>query len=216
MKTISITKFLMALIVSILLLFAVAVFPASADHEDEHDDSMTHDEMMHDESASDVATMEALIKVLQQLITLLTEQVEMGGDMHMEHDHSAMTDTLSISVEEHDGRTHIHVNEPGKDEVKFFLDDLAISEEDAIIDAIVAETGLPEDDVAVAASFPSDADDSEHEHEDDEMDIDGIHIMSDGTVMLGSGEVIDDATVTDDGMIMLADGDLVEPEFDLR
>lgn len=59
--------------------------------------------------------------------------------------------------------------------------------------------------------------DEHHMHDDDhDMDLSGIHIMADGSVMLGNGEVLHDATVNDEGMIVLADGTEVEPVMDMR
>lgn len=46
--------------------------------------------------------------------------------------------------------------------------------------------------------------------------VDGIHIMPDGAVMDGEGEVIPGASVRADGMIELEDGRIVEPVMDLR
>lgn len=47
-------------------------------------------------------------------------------------------------------------------------------------------------------------------------DIAGIHIMADGTVMLGSGEKMEGAEVTEDGMIKLPSGKMVTPVMDMR
>lgn len=49
-----------------------------------------------------------------------------------------------------------------------------------------------------------------------DMDLSGIHIMADGSVMLGDGTVLDDASVNDEGMIVLGDGTEVEPVYDMR
>jgi hypothetical protein len=46
--------------------------------------------------------------------------------------------------------------------------------------------------------------------------LEGIHIMEDGTVMLGNGEMAEGASVTADGMIQLSNGDIVSPFMDLR
>jgi len=227
---------LIALVLSGVL--SLAPLMANAQEAESHDQEESHE--MH-EDAEKIEQMEQLIAVLQQLIALLTAQASgetdhVHDDSHEHVDDSHAVDELEISVEVHGDRTHIHVHEPGEDEVKFFLDDLDVTEEDAIIEAIALEVDLSEDDVRAAATFPGDEmsdedhghadeseesdesedhdmDDSEDEHEDD---TEGIHIMSDGTVMLGNGEEVPDATITDDGMIMLADGELVEPEFDLR
>lgn len=46
--------------------------------------------------------------------------------------------------------------------------------------------------------------------------MDGIHIMPDGAVMLGTGETLADATITSDGNIMLSTGEVVVPVLDMR
>ena len=49
-----------------------------------------------------------------------------------------------------------------------------------------------------------------------DMDLSGIHIMGDGSVMLGDGTTLTDASVNADGMIVLGDGTEVEPMMDMR
>lgn len=49
-----------------------------------------------------------------------------------------------------------------------------------------------------------------------ELDLSGIHIMPDGSVMLGNGETLFDAYVTPEGMIVLGDGREVDPVIDMR
>jgi len=44
----------------------------------------------------------------------------------------------------------------------------------------------------------------------------GIHIMPNGVVMTGTGETVEDATVTDEGMIELGSGETVKPVMDMR
>ena len=46
--------------------------------------------------------------------------------------------------------------------------------------------------------------------------IEGIHIMPDGSVMLGTGETIPSASVDADGMIIWEDGTLIQPLMDMR
>jgi len=48
------------------------------------------------------------------------------------------------------------------------------------------------------------------------IDLTGIHIMTDGTVMLGSGEALEGAEVMDDGIIKLPSGEMVTPVMDMR
>jgi hypothetical protein len=49
-----------------------------------------------------------------------------------------------------------------------------------------------------------------------EAGLDGLHIMADGSLMLGDGSMVETATVNEDGMVVLENGDLVQPEMDLR
>ena len=211
---------LAALLLASLLFCGPAV--ALADQDDHTDTTEV--------VASDEAKMLLLIDILKQLIALLQQQAVVSIDTdHTEgHEHTLVSsDTLSIVVEVHDGRTHVHVYKPGEEVDKFFLDDIAVTDRDDVIAAVVTETNLDELAVESAITFPAvDEEESDHVHGDDDShdtetsmhddtDLDGIHIMADGTVMLGSGEVLEGAEVTDDGMIMLSDGDLVEPEFDL-
>lgn len=181
-----------------------------------------HDGEVHlSEDATDLEKMAALIELLQQLVALLEEQLE-----HKNEGAHMAAAALQINVEEHGGVTHVHVHENGVQTDAFFLEDLALGEEAAIIAAIAARTGHSESEVEAAATFPTHEEEDEHAHEDEEADhgddhttdtdLEGIHIMADGTVMLGNGEEVHDATITEDGMIMLADGTIVEPAFDLR
>lgn len=208
----SITYILPAiLLISSLCLFAAATAFAEEDEHVEH--SVTSVQINTTATADTTETMEALIAVLQQLIALLTEQIAAVEEHdHSEHEH---TEVLVVGVEVHGDRVHIHVTEPGKDEVSFFLDEVLHTDEEGVIVAIATETGLSEESIRAVITFPSDESD-EHEDEHEEDMYDGIHIMSDATVMLGSGDPLNDATVTSDGMIMLADGTLLEPAFDLR
>lgn len=43
-----------------------------------------------------------------------------------------------------------------------------------------------------------------------------IHIMTDGSVMLGNGDVVEGAQVTPDGKIKLPNGEILEPVMDMR
>ncbi len=209
------TAFIMlALLLSGLTLSAsVASAHNGEDHSDEHAEEMT--------PQVKIAMMEEMVKLLQEVVELLEEKAALHAGVAHGHDESNTHTlaTLSISVEEHGGRTHIHVNEPGKEEVTFFLDDIAIEDEDEVIAAIAEETGLSEAEVEAAATFPEHHDEHEdevHESHAGMEGLDGIHIMADGTIMLGNGAVVTDATINDDDMIVLGDGTLVEPEIDMR
>lgn len=238
---ISITTSFITLSLAFFLALGVAITPVLAEThtEDEHAEEMHDEEVSHDDHEAEhsddearIEQMKQVVALLTQLVALLTQQNEVAmahnhddgthehEDEH-EDEHGDEVEPLEVRVELHSDRTHVHVVEDGVETHSFFLDDLAVTQEDEIIAAIAEETGLSEHDIEAVVTFPSDKDEheDEDEHEDDhdeDTDLDGIHIMGDGTVMLGNGEVVEDATVTEDGMIMLANGEMVEPEFDLR
>ena len=204
MKTITL-RWLIPSAIALALALSFSVMPVLAhDGEDHGDDASSEVEQKR----------ELLIQIIQLLQQIIAERGSAAMMTHDEHTHTEIDGSaeLLISVEVHDGRVHVHVDQLGKEEVSFFLDDYEISDEAGIITAIALETGFSEAEITEAAIFPE-ADEMEHEHDDD---LAGIHIMSDGTVMLGNGDVVEGATVTADGKIMLADGDIVEPEMDMR
>ena len=177
-----------------------------------------------------IAQMQALIELLLELLEKLQNEKGMDTAMsHIDDDHGhshdhghGASDELQIWVELHSNETHVHVIEPGEDEDSFFLD-IEYTDEDAIIDAVADETGLSVDEVADAIVFPTgevnERGDTVHEHDGDgysEEELEGIHIMGNGDVMLGDGTVLPDASIMDDGMIQLSDGTIVTPKFDLR
>lgn len=232
------TKFFAVLLV-LMLGFIATYSVAFADHHDEegmHDDAAMASVATNATSDARLLQMQQLLALLQQVAALLTARAEMqnvhvhdDSHEHDEDDDGHSYTTLTITAEEHDGRTHIHVYEPDMDVVKFFLEDLDLSQESEIIAAVALETGISEADVTAAITFAHEEDEHEHDTaEEDEMDhedhmdgdeddqYDGIHIMGDGTVMLGDGTALETATVTDDGMIELEDGTVLEPAFDLR
>lgn len=47
-------------------------------------------------------------------------------------------------------------------------------------------------------------------------DLSGLHIMADGSVMLGNGEVLPEAIILENGDIELQDGRVVTPLMDMR
>jgi len=190
------------------------------DHDDDHAAEITPEVK--------IALMEEMVKLLTEVKGLLEEKLELQGiTPHTHNDtHKHSGSTLSISVEEHGGRTHVHVNETGKAEVTFFLEDLDLSEQAAIIAAIAEKIHMTAAAVKAVTTFKDDHHDEDedgHEHGDEVhtshagMDgIEGIHIMPDGSVMLGTGAVVTDATITANGMIVLGDGTEVEPTADMR
>lgn len=202
-------------VVAFILAFGMMTSPALADHHEEEAGHMEVDVAAALDSGATVEQMQTLISVLQQLVALLSQQVEISDHIHMDMDDHA-SNHLVITAMEHGGVTHIHVQEPDKDETTFFLEDVPLSDEDGVIDAVMDETGFSHEEVHEAIKFESDESmEADHDHADEE-DLSGIHIMPDGSVMLGDGSMLPDATVTEDGMILLPDGDLVEPVMDLR
>lgn len=230
--------------ITLLLAFSSLAFalPAMA-AEDEHEAMNDHEHGLEVAvtKASDVATMKVLIQLLTQLLAALQEKAEIQkmdmGHVHddsHEHeddehddDHHEMDDVdYTISVEEHQGRTHIHVNYKTGEQDMFFIE-VDINDREAVYDAIVAQTELDRGDVVKTAIFAADRAanlDDDHEHNDDTTEgshagmegLDGIHIMADGTIMLGNGEALTDATISDEDMIILGDGTEVDPVMDLR
>lgn len=91
------------------------------------------------------------------------------------------------------------------------------SDDSTRVEKMEALVALLQQLVALLTQQAEHALDDEHGHESStDMDLSGIHIMADGTVMLGSGEEVHDATVNDEGMIVLSDGRVIEPVSDLR
>lgn len=187
-----------------------------------------HNGEVHELTAStgDLAVMQEIIKHLEEVIELYTQKATLLGvavtaGMHADHaDADDHADELKVWIELHSNLTHAHIVEPGGAEESFLLEDLVYTQEGEIIAQIVARTGLSEHDIEAVIEFPSGevdehGDSTDVEHGDDE-DITGIHIMSDGTIMWGSGKAVEGATITVDGKVQLANGEVVEPKFDLR
>lgn len=230
--TFSSTKIFFSFLFTVLLFgLSVIALPVSADDEHSDEELDHHTEMVSDDADREVA-MRALLEVLQQLVALLQQKVEMSDDGqqmsintetvtaiheaeevhdHSTHEHDAGHDTesddLVVWVEIHDGDTHVHLDEPGQEFTTFFLDDIAYTDEAAVI-AAIAERAVSAtvEEIEAVIVFPT----------EDAEDYAGIHVMSDGTIMLGDGSELETATITDEGMIMLEDGTLLEPVYDLR
>ena len=220
----SITTRLTTFVLALLLAFGfVALTPAYANSE--HDEKEKPATMTHDsEEAEKIEKMKILVGLLTQLVELLQKRAGIENDSEEgdHHDSSASVadhDELAVWIELHSNQTHAHVKEPNKEEDSFILEDIHYTDEDEVISAIATKTGLSEHDIEEVIVFPTGEvnEDGDTTHEDDhDADLAGIHIMSDGTVMLGNGNEVHDATITADGMIMLSDGTLLEPKFDLR
>lgn len=206
------TAFIMLALLLSGVLWSASV--ASA-HDDDHD----HDEKEEMTPATKIAMMEEMVKLLQEVVALLQVKATMhAGALHGHDESNKHTlSTMTISVEEHNDVTHVHVNEAGKPANNFFLEDIALSERDAIIAAIAEKIDMTEAEVKAIATFKADVHTEVAGESHAGMDgLAGIHIMADGSVMLGNGAVVSDATITDDDMIKLGDGTLVEPTADMR
>jgi hypothetical protein len=222
--------------ISVLLfaLYVVAV-PAFASNDDHHDQTTvtasSHSNNHDDQTAtheSQIEQMMNLIDLLTQAVVLLEKQIDVVHDSKEADHHGAEamhSDDLAVWIELHSSMTHAHVKESGKEEVSFMIEGISYTEESAVIAAVVLKTGISEHDVMEVIVFPSGEVDEHgdtahhedgHNGHDGDDGLSGIHIMSDGMIMLGNGDPVMDASITDEGMIKLADGTIVEPKFDLR
>ncbi len=169
-----------SLVLTIGLVFAI---PAHAHNGVDH--STEAESAVHDSS-----TLEQMVVILQQLVSLLTEYKKLYGafplpatthteDSHADdsHDHDDSSTTLDthedehedenahdetadssddaklvIEVEEHMGRTHVHVRYTDKPEEMFFVD-TPLSNKDGLVADIVSRTGLSADVVRPALTY---------------------------------------------------------------
>lgn len=231
-------RFSVLILVSTLFLslFLAVAYTAHAHGDEDHSVTSHMESDIHDEFAVEdgdtprVIQMKMMLTLLTQLVALLSEQVETTHADHDDHHDDSHDDgdmeDLVVWIEIHSNETHAHVQEPGKELETFFLEDLEYTEEEAIVNTIAERTGISAHEIEAVITFPSgevdengdsmDEEEEDHNHDHEEVSLDGLHIMADGTIMLGSGEELEGATITEDGNIMLEDGDVVEPEFDLR
>lgn len=158
-----------------VLLLSVSVAHAHGDtHEEDEAHATTTPRVLS------MSEMEQMVKLLQQLVAALTELQrisntaavvttmpvpqsteheedhvdEMEGHVD-EHHEDAVTPTgpqLVIEIEPHFGKTHAHLRYTDKPEEMFFVD-VTIDNEDGIVDAIVAKTGLAADVVRAALKY---------------------------------------------------------------
>ncbi len=157
-----------ASILALSLAFGVGLMPALAHNGEEHGDEHTEVREMS------ITEMEQMISLMQQLVVLLTamrtlqpsmiapvsaiHEMEEHHDEHsVEHedavtDHEAESAKLVIEVEPHNNQTHVHVRYTDKPEEMFFVT-VALSDEEGIVSAVSARTGLSQDEVRVALKF---------------------------------------------------------------
>ncbi len=156
-------------VVTLAVSYAISLGPVSAHGDAEHEEGQ-HTEMGTEQ-------MEQMIKVLQQLVTLLTQyKAQYGGyvapvseevapvatheeDGHKEEEHhedhvevAAPAATLIIEVETHNGKTHVHVRYTDKPEYMFFVSSL-LNNEAGIIAEIETRTGLSTDVIKAALKY---------------------------------------------------------------
>ncbi len=82
------------------------------------------------------------------------------GDEHEHTESQVVADTttsgegeeLVIELEEHSGRTHVHMRYVDKPEEMFFVD-AALTNEDGVVSAIVTRTGVSESEVRAAITY---------------------------------------------------------------
>ena len=124
---------------------------------------------------------------------------------------------VATTVSAHDGIDHSADSD--EKHAQTILDFGTVEEKtDLLHRALVELVGRLQEVVAIEEAH----DHSSHEHSEAAeashagMDLSGIHIMGDGSVMLGDGTVLSDATVNDEDMIVLADGTVVESTLDMR
>jgi predicted DsbA family dithiol-disulfide isomerase len=85
-------------------------------------------------------------------VSVVTDEHE-DGDEHDEHSESSTSEAkLVIEIEPHMGKTHAHMRYTDKPEEMFFVD-VAITDEDGIVAAIVAKTGMSADVVRNALKY---------------------------------------------------------------
>lgn len=163
-------RFIIPIVLTVLLTFGGVATSVSAHEGIEH--ATEAQAKAHTELS--VAQLENIISLLKQVVSLIearnsvlkTTPAPMHDDMHTEdadehemdndmiddhHDAEAKDDVkkLIIEVEEHLGKTHIHIRYTDKAEDMFFAN-VALSDEAGIVKAITDRSGLSAD-VAKAA-----------------------------------------------------------------
>jgi hypothetical protein len=168
-----------ALLATMVCVFGTVCITASAHEDGDVDHETSHIEATKNLS---IMQMEQLIPLLNQLINLLAMlKVEQNwsnapvqttpatpdnsAEMethHTDHDSDVVADApareevemkLVIELEEHNDKTHAHVRYvDGKPEAMFFVDP-PISNEDAVVSSISAQTGLAQDVVREALKY---------------------------------------------------------------
>ncbi len=161
-------------ILTLAFMYTAFLAPASA-HGDEDQEATEKKEM-------GVEQMEQMVKVLQQLVTLLTQYKAQYGtytptpvyvapatptkavehhEEATEEDHEEVAETptpvvvakLVVELEEHSGKTHAHVRYvDGRPEAMFFVD-VPLSNEEGVISAVSAQTGLSTGEVRGAIKY---------------------------------------------------------------
>jgi hypothetical protein len=169
------------LVFTILIGYAVLLMPALA-HENEHEESSTSSAHTEAAELKRLETLLSTLQQLVVLLTELkkiqpattwttpevtvpvvttppvhTEAEEAHGGEHTETTTTPVVaptvPKLLIELEEHSGKTHAHVRYvDGKPEAMFFVDP-PLSDENAVVAAIAAKTGLSQEEVRGAIKY---------------------------------------------------------------
>lgn len=160
-----------------LLMLSFGIVHVQAHGGEEHDEES--EEVV---SEDHIAEMEKMIGLMNQLVALLTtlrsmpapvtsampapgyehvdemevhhdeHAVETDEDAHDEHEEDAEVARLVIELEPHNNQTHAHVRYVDKPEEMFFIEP-SLSDEEGIVTALVARTGLTADVVRSALKY---------------------------------------------------------------
>jgi hypothetical protein len=169
--------------IAFILLFGMTfALPAQANHPEDNEDTHGEEVMHADKEKLEqmVVILKQLVALLTEyrsqygaypVQTYTDTHVDTHADEHSvvpvddhaevleeeeqdEHEHEAAASTaqLVIEIESHMGKTHAHVRYTDKPEEMFFVD-VAITDENAIVDALVAKTGMSVDIVQSALKY---------------------------------------------------------------
>jgi hypothetical protein len=157
----------LSLLIATIFLLGISIPAFAHDGEDHH-------AAEKEEKVLSIDEMQQVISLMQQIIVLLTSlralpppaiqaMPVIGGhegvtemEEHHEHMHDEAAESteaeLVIEVETHHDQTHVHVRYVDKPEDMFFVD-ANINDENALISAISAHTGLSADEIKAALKY---------------------------------------------------------------
>jgi hypothetical protein len=159
---------------ALFIAYSTLLIPVIAHEGHEHEETVVTSAVG---KGMDIAQMEQLISLMEQLVLLLSAlHIQQGyapvttvpvvddhADMDAHHDEHGSetkdeavtvdsTPKLVIELETHNGKTHAHVRYVDKPEDMFFVD-VSITDEDGVVAGIVAKTGLAADEVKSALKY---------------------------------------------------------------